>query len=549
LKPDFHPGSFLLLPFLLASAGPSLAQPNVQPGLDLALEDTWNLNDYDHAGTFPNGASGFGAWTTCCNPGTVPVLFQAAMDPDHAFIHFIVARESAGRLEQISDWSYVKHTFGSSNDPSSCGTCAGPGMFSQVEVGCSDTYANSQAVDHYWLGPPGEIDPWTGTWDPICSHFDRGEPLVAPAQQCDGVRSLSQSQANVLNAGLNHQMRVYDADLIVPGATYWYQAGYLVPREAEALRENNIGSRQFTATWTGSSFAVSTFGPLLQGTILQRWAGATISSATNGANDGRYYVAVRVTGPVAGLYHYEYAVHNRDNDRGMGGFRIPTCPGAVVTNFGFRDVDQNAANAWSASVAGSEIQFTTPDNPLHWHSFFNFWFDSDAAPVSGIGLSLDQFEPGPGAPTVLVTSTAPLGLYNQNLGPGCGNPSAPNLYATGSPPRATLGNGTFGLQSAGNAASTPSPLLMSLVDGTFPLAPGCTLYSSSVATLFPPFNATSNGAGVASYSLPVPNVPALEGQHVDFQSANVVAGGAYLGAFNLSRGLRVRLGNTISSCP
>jgi hypothetical protein len=549
MKPAFRLARHLSFALLAASSGPLLAQPNVQPGLDLALEDTWNLNDYDHAGTFPTGASGFGAWTTCCNPGTVPVLFQAAMDPDHGFIHFIVARESNGRLEQISDWSYVKHTFGSSNDPSSCGTCAGPGVFSQVEVGCSDTYANFQAVDHYWLGPPGEINAWTGVWDPICSHFDRGEPPVAPAQQCDGVRSLSQTQAGVLNAGLNHQMRVYDADLIVPGATYWYQAGYLVPGEAEALRGNNIGSRLFTATWTGSSYAITTSGTLLPGSILQRWTGATISSATNGIDDGRFYVAVKVTGPVAGLYHYSYAVHNRDNDRGLGALRIPVCPGATVANFGFHDVDQLAGNAWTASVAGGEIQFTTANNPLYWNSFFNFWFDSDAAPVTGASISLDQFEMGPGAPTVVVTSTAPLGLYNQNLGAGCGNPSAPSLYATGSPPRATLGNASFGLQSAGNAPSTPSPLLMSLADGTFPLAPGCTLYSASVATIFPPFNATSNGAGLASYSLPVPATPALEGQHVDFQSANLVAGGAYLGAINLSNGLRVRLGNTIPTCP
>ena len=49
------------------------------------------------------------------------------MSPNHGYIHFIIARESNGRLEQISNWSFVKHTFGSSNDPSPCGSCAGPG--------------------------------------------------------------------------------------------------------------------------------------------------------------------------------------------------------------------------------------------------------------------------------------------------------------------------------------------------------------------------------------------------------------------------------------
>jgi hypothetical protein len=538
------------VPLLLAVlAAPVPAQPNVIAGLDLALESTTGLNDFVRSGAFPNGASAWGAWTTCCNPGTVPVLFQAAMDPDHAFIHMIVARESGGRLVQISDWSYVKHTFGSSNDPSTCGTCAGPGTFSQVEVGCSDTYANSQFVDHYWLGPPKEVNPWTGVWDPMCSHFDKGEPLAPLAQQCDGVRSLTTSQAAALNASLNHQMRVYDADLVVAGATYWWQAGYLVPGEAEGNRTNNIGSRQFTATWNGSSYSVTALGTMLPGTILQRWTGATISSAANGPDDGRLYVAVKVTGPTNGLYHFEYAVHNRDNERGVGGFRVPLCAQAQVSNVGFHDVDQDASNQWTASVVGAELVVSTAGNPLRWNSIFNFWFDCDAAPVPGGTLNLDQFDPGPGAASVAVTSTAPLGLYNQNLGPGCGNPAPPSLYATGSPPRATLGNATFALQSSGNPAGAACAFVASLVDGTFPLAPGCTLYSASPATLFPPLPAAANGSGVATLGIGVPNDPALEGAHVDFQAANVAAGGAFLSNFNLSNGLRVRIGNAVSTCP
>ena len=39
--------------------------------------------------------------------------------------------------------------------------------------------------------------------------------------------------------------------------------------------------------------------------------------ACSPASDGRVFVGVRVTGPVQGRYHYEYAVHNRDNRRGL----------------------------------------------------------------------------------------------------------------------------------------------------------------------------------------------------------------------------------------
>ncbi|MCI0586990.1 MAG: hypothetical protein L0323_09145 [Planctomycetes bacterium] len=541
-----------LRPFLVLSllAAPVAAQPNVVPGLDLALEATIGINDYVRSGVFPNGASAWGAGTTCCNPGTVGVPFQAAMDPDHGFIHLIVARESGGRLVQISDWSYVKHTFGSSNDPSSCGSCFG-GPFAEVAVGCNDTYSNGQFVDHYLLGPPGEVNPWTGIWNPVCSHFDKGEPLAPLAQQCDGVRSLTTSQASALNAGLNHQMRVHDVDLTVAGATYWWQAGYLVPGEAEANRGNNIGSRGFSATWNGSSYSVTSLGTLLSGSVLQRWTGASVSSNTNGTDDGRLFVAVKVTGPTNGLYHYEYAVHNRDNNRGTGAFRIPICPGAQVSNLGFHDVDQDAGNPWAASVVGSEIVYSTAGNPLRWNSIFNFWFDCDAAPVGSAALDLDAFDPGPGAASVAVTSTAPLGLYNVNLGPGCGNQAAPSLYATGTPARATLGNASFGLQSGGNASGGAVFLVASAFDGTQAVGPGCTLHMAggfgTGLLVLPPV--TANASGLASFPLPVPNQPAIEGAHLNFQAVEIQAGGALLGQFDLSSGLRVRIGNAVSDCP
>jgi hypothetical protein len=542
----FCPDRFLFA--MLAAASAALCQSNVVPGRDLRLLDTWAIHAYVRSGAYPNGLTAIGAWTTICNPGTSPVPFQAAMSPNHAFIHYLVARESGGRLVQISNWSYVKHTFGSSNDPSTCGNCAGPGLVQQVEVGCSDTYANSQAVDHYNLGPPDEIDPWLGTWVPACSLFDRGDPPVAVAQQCDSLRSLTQTQANALNNTIHNQMRVHDSEFATPG-TFWWQAGYLVPMEADAVRGNNIGSHGFTPTWTGTNWSLSDVGSILQGTILQRWTGATITSNSNGNDDGRFYVAVKVTGPTNGVYHYEYAVHNRDNKRGLGSLRIPVCPDAVVSNFGFHDVDRDPLNDWSHSVTGGEIRFWTPTtNAERWNSIFNFWFDCDAAPTSGVPLSLDQYDIGPGALTVSVTSTAPTGLYNQVLGPGCGTP-APTLFAIGAPARALIPNASFTLRSIGNPASAMCAFVMSTADGTLALSPGCTLYSQSLSTEAGPFMIAADGSGAASMPVPVPNIPSLEGMHIDFQMANIRTGGAFLGTFDISNGLRVRVGVAITSCP
>lgn len=532
---------------LVASLAAALsAQSNVIPGRDLRLATTWQFEAFQRAGTWPDGLTAAGAWTTCCNPGTSPVPFEPAMSPNHAFIHFLVARLSEGRLVQIANQSWVKHTFGSSNDPSVCGSCAGPGNFFQVEVGCSDTYASWQAVDHFWLGPPDEIDPWLGTWVPVCSHFDRGEPPGPPATACDGIRSLDHGQAGALNATVNHQLRMHDADLAAPG-TFWWQAGYLIPAEAEALRDDNIGSRQFLPTWDGSNWVFADGPDFLPGTILQRWPGASISSATNGADDGRFFVAVTVSGPHNGLYHYEYGVHNRDNKRGLGAFRLPICPQARVSGFGFHDADRNAGNDWAASVVGSEIVFATTTNPARWNTLFNFWFDTDAAPHAGTA-QLDAFDPGPGAATVAVATTTPSGIYNLWLGAGCGSPAAPELFATGSPDRAAIPNASFALRATGNPAGVPCGFVG--VDGTASLlAPGCTLYSSSLAATLGPWMLSADGNGEAVMPMAVPPLPVFEGTSVAFQMANIAPGGAALGAFNLSNGLLVRVGNALNACP
>ena len=528
------------------------AQTGYIPGRDIKLEDTWAIARYRRTGTFPNGVQAIGMWTKCCNPGTSNIPFQAAMNPNHGFIHYIVARESGGRFVQISNYAWVKHTFGSNNDPSTCGSCIGGGTTSFVHVGCSDTYANSQAVDHFNLGPPGEVDPWLGGWVPQCSWFDRGNPPVAVSLQCDGIRSLTQTQANVLNQSIGDCMRVYDDDLNVPGANFYFQSGYLIQSEAESVRDNNIGSRQFTAVWNGSTNWTLTDGAnYLLGSVLQRWSGATITSAANGTDDGRFYVAVKVTGPTNGLYHYEYAVQNRDNKRGMGAFRIPVCPEAQVLNFGFHDVDRNALTDWTSSKVGSEIVFQTQavsPNPLRWNSIYNFWFDSDAAPLAGT-LLLDQYDVGPGALTVNVSSTTPSGVFNQNLGAGCGIPNAPTLFATGTPDRATLGNATFSLRSTGNPAIVPCAFLLSTVPGTSLIGPGCTAYTGDPLSMLGPVLAVSDSAGVTVLALGIPTTPALEGQNFDFQMLTFVPGGSLFSSFNMTNGLRIRVGNLINGCP
>lgn len=322
--------------------------------------------------------------TTSCNPGSVQVPWEAAMAEDHPMIGFMIAREESGngRFVQISDWSWLKHGFFALSSNQCNLGCSGTDG-SALGVGCSDTYGAGLNASRFYLGPPSEIDPWLGSWTAMNSFFDCGDA----SGPCDGARSYM----GAASTAVEHRVQVEDSDLGIAGADYFYYGYYVVRAEPEANRENNGTSRPFNVSPSGSNWNVSAAGPQLDGTVLQRWTGATIVSDTNGTADGRCYVGYKVTGG-PGNWHYEYAVHNRDNAGGISEFRLPLGLGANVTGMGFHDIDQNAGNEWSMQVTASEIVFETDDNPLNWNCVFNFWFDSDAAPTNRT-LDLVQFRP------------------------------------------------------------------------------------------------------------------------------------------------------------
>jgi hypothetical protein len=119
-----------------------------------------------------------------------------------------------------------------------------------------------------------------------------------------------------------------------------FQIHVIVEGERIENRGNNIMSRPFTLTRTSTSWTTGTTGTASFGTIMNRWPGATITEGSNGGTgtlndvDGRFAVAVKVTGPTNGLWHYEYAIHNQDNGRGGAAFRLPVCASARVVAAG-----------------------------------------------------------------------------------------------------------------------------------------------------------------------------------------------------------------------
>ncbi|MEC7583544.1 MAG: hypothetical protein VYE77_04440, partial [Planctomycetota bacterium] len=225
--------------------------------------------------------------------------------------------------------------------------------------------------------------------------------------------------------------------------------------------------------------------------------------------------------------------------RGAASFRIPVCDSAQVLNLGFRDIDNDSLNQWTATVAGGEIAFAAPAaNALKWNTMFNFWFDSDAAPVAG-DATFDQALIGPGALSFTVPTEFPGDMPNVNMGPGCGAPIV-NLGANSAP---TIPNASFTLV-IDTAPFTGVFLFYGFTPANLPLGNGCTQFLDTSTIGTGGFFLTSL-SGTQNIPLPIPGgVGPID---LYFQAAALATGGPALGNFSLSNGLQIRVGAT--GCP
>jgi len=399
------------------------AQSNVVAGLDGRLSLIDSLTYYGRRGAaHPNGEIGMAMLNEMCNPGSVGIPWAAAMQSNHPKFGFLLVRVSGGKIEQVNNWSFCKHAFTSTNYSGACGSCNTPGG-SVMGVGCSDTYGAGNNADRFWLGPPAEIDPWLGTWNPVGSYFDYGDPTVTGAAAIDGIRSLSSTQIGAFDA-VKNRMTVREIDLTTAGAQYFYAIQLIHQGESGANRGDNLASRGCSPTYGGGNWSFpNNANAMTHGSVLTRWPGAEVNAGQNGNDDGRFFVGCVVTPLGGGNHHYEYAIHNVDNNRGGATLRVPIDAAAVASNFSFGDIDTNALNEWTAARVGNEIVFTAPaSNPLNWGTIYNFGFDANFAPGSGM-VTIDEARLGPGALSVGVGAKVPSGSTFAQVtatGTGCG---------------------------------------------------------------------------------------------------------------------------------
>jgi hypothetical protein len=199
-----------------------------------------------------------------------------------------------------------------------------------------------------------------------------------------------------------------------------------------------------SATWTGTQWSFGTLTSHTFGPAINEYG--DMRSFASPRSEGDFIVAVDVTDLGGGVHRYNYAVYNHDSDRQMREFTIPVASGINVTNIGVRDADTDAGNQWTSSFANGKVSWFTQThaqnpnaNSLKYNSVFNFWFDANAAPVSGCAL-FNHFKPGSLQWLSAMTMTPPQGV------------AAPGSY-----------NIVEGTQSGGNLASLAAPDGNSLV--------------------------------------------------------------------------------------
>jgi Tol biopolymer transport system component len=370
------------------------APEGLNAGPDVITGDIGNLGGLEEFGS-SGSQVGLAVSTTACNPGNVPVNFVALPQTTHPIVPHNLYRMSGGsgnndRFEQIGQ-SWVKHTYGAkAGDDCSFG-CTDPGTITLLGAGCSDTYAGSQNATQGDLGSRALVNPFTGAFQPNASDHT--------GHSHTGTSHRILVEGNDLNTTLN------------PGATYYAEVQYISSDEyawcqthpGECNMYNNASYRQYTVTGT-TSFDFVDAGPAVRmAAAINAWTGATIHPIEPAPGvDGRAFVAYKVTGPVAGVWHYEYALYNENLDRAIQSFSVPMGCGITVSNLGFHaplnhpgfpnDGTQGDAGfsnaAWNSNQTATDVSWSSETfgqnqnaNAIRWGTLYNFRFDSDKGPL------------------------------------------------------------------------------------------------------------------------------------------------------------------------
>jgi len=381
-----------------ARSGSNASEGTLVPGPDIIVGDMPGLAQFgsttDHVGLGMGGTS--------CNNGDVPAHFYQLPDPDHSVVTQNLYRMSGGptnndRMEQIGQ-GWNKHTFGAAQE-NACGLgCDEFPDFSELGPGCSDPYSASQNAfqgntNSGALGSRAWINPFTGAFP------------VSPRPE---------NHTGHTHTGTSHRVLVKKTDLnttMNAGATYYAEMQYNLLQEytwcqthpGQCNMYNNTSYRRYNVSGT-NSFTFSAVGSAVRMTpATGAWTGSTSATIEPEPGvDGRAHVVYKVTNPSAGVWHYEYAIHNQNLDRSIQSFSVPLGGGITLSNIGFHHPENPAGFAndgtvggagfsnavWTSNQTASAVSWNTETlaqnpnaNAIRFGTMYNFRFDSNRPPT------------------------------------------------------------------------------------------------------------------------------------------------------------------------
>lgn len=349
----------------------------------------FDLYDTSYEGSL-GGSSAYAVGTESCNRGDWPVEWVSASQDsnEHPVIAQNLYRLKDGRLEQLGQ-SWLKHGFLSING-SACDTCVYPPNGSaQLGVGCSDPYSAGLNGSQGNLGPRSEVNAFTGVFPVPFSEPDGGS-------------------FNTLSGRI-----VVDTDDVTPalnpGALYFIEGQYVT--QDDAAWGNALNNASYRKVTVGGSLSLAFDGPTHETfPAIYAWNAQDPTVTVQRVDipgEGSFFMASKVSDNGNGTWRYEYAVFNLNSHRSARSFSIPINDDTAVTNSGFHDVDSHSGEPydltdWSITVDNGAgwVTWSTDDfatnenaNALRWGTMYNFWFDADAAPLSG-GAQIGLFRPG-----------------------------------------------------------------------------------------------------------------------------------------------------------
>jgi hypothetical protein len=384
---------------LLAAGGGSAAQTEAAVGPDVTVFAFTDINNYGSA----NGFTGYALGTTSCNRGDAPLNWcssggcaPGAGPEDHPVIAQNLYRLKNGRFQQIG-MSWLKHGFLSTNSTTAgCGGATGqscqspPAGSAQLGVGCTDPYGASLNGSRP-LGRRSEVNGTTGVFP---------DPSSSPG----GPYTVYDQRIKVASADVDSTLN--------PGATYWAEGQYIASDDASSNNSLNNASYRRVTVGASPNFPLSMTGtffekqPAIFAWLAQDPSVDLVNVDVPGSIVQRFHVGRKVTDLGGGVWHYEFAIHNQNSDRSARGFSVQFPVGTNFTNAGFKDVEHHsgepyAVDDWTLSSTSNLISWSTDTfaansnaNALRFATLFNFWFDANQPPTSGVVHTIQLFKPG-----------------------------------------------------------------------------------------------------------------------------------------------------------